>query len=71
MKKLKPCPFCGGKATVGVDDFNKYMVKCDCGVMMGVSLECGTELINGWTATFDSIEKAIENWNRRTENGKV
>ena len=24
-EKLKPCPFCGGKANVGVDDFNnKY-----------------------------------------------
>lgn len=26
-EKLKPCPFCGGKANVGLDDFNnKYLV---------------------------------------------
>lgn len=73
MKKLKPCPFCGGKANVGVDDFNnKYLVMCgECGVMMGISLEIGVEIINGWTAEFESVELAIENWNRRAENAKV
>lgn len=72
MKKLKPCPFCGGKANVGVDDFNnKYLVMCgECGVMMGISLEIGVEIINGWTAEFESAELAVENWNRRAENGK-
>lgn len=72
-EKLKLCPFCGGKANVGVDDFNnKYLVMCgECGVMMGISLEIGVEIINGWTAEIESAELAIENWNRRTENGKV
>lgn len=69
--KLKPCPFCGGKANVGVDDFNKYLVMCECGVMMGISLEIGVEMINGWTAEFESAELAIENWNRRAENAEV
>lgn len=73
MKKLKPCPFCGGKANVGVDDFNnKYLVMCgECGVMMGISLEIGVEIINGWTAEFESAELAVENWNRRAENAEV
>ena len=71
-EKLKPCPFCGGKANVGVDDFNnKYLVMCKCGVMMGISLEIGVEIINGWTAEIESAELAIENWNRRTENAEV
>ena len=72
-EKLKPCPFCGGKGNVGVDDFNnKYLVMCgECGVMMGISLEIGVEIINGWTAEFESAELAIENWNRRTENAEV
>lgn len=70
-EKLKPCPFCGGKANVGVDDFNKYLVMCKCGVMMGISLEIGVEIINGWTAEFESAELAIESWNRRAENAEV
>lgn len=71
-EKLKPCPFCGGKANVGLDDFNKYLVMCgECGVMMGISLEIGVEIINGWTAEIESAELAIENWNRRVENAEV
>lgn len=60
----------GGKANVGLDDFNnKYLVMC--GVMMGISLEIGVEIINGWTAEIESAELAIENWNRRAENAEV
>ena len=72
-EKLKPCPFCGGKANVGLDDFNnEYLVMCgECGVMMGISLEIGVEIINGWTAEIESAELAIENWNRRAENAEV
>ena len=72
-EKLKPCPFCGGKANVGLDDFNnKYLVMCgECGVMMGISLEIGVEIINGLTAEIESAELAIENWNRRAENAEV
>ena len=72
-EKLKPCPFCGGKVNVGLDDFNnKYLVMCgECGVMMGISLEIGVEIINGWTAEIESAELAIENWNRRAENAEV
>ena len=72
-EKLKPYPFCGGKANVGLDDFNnKYLVMCgECGVMMGISLEIGVEIINGWTAEIESAELAIENWNRRAENAEV
>ena len=52
----------------GLDDFNnKYLVMCKCGVMMGISLEIGVEIINGWTAEFESVELAVENWNRRAE----
>lgn len=63
----------GGKANVGLDDFNnKYLVMCgECGVMMGISLEIGVEIINGWTAEIESAELAIENWNRRAENAEV
>lgn len=63
--KLKPCPFCGGNATAYKDDFEKVMISCDeCGTMIGVELECGVELVNGWVATFKSPEEAAEAWNR-------
>ena len=51
--KLKPCPFCGGKAVkLGV---NVFWVKC---------CECGSE-----TAVYGSAKKAKEAWNRRADNG--
>ena len=51
--ELKPCPFCGGEATMirGDTKLVQYVVKCD---------ECGA--LSNW---FDKEEKAVENWNRR------
>ena len=56
--KLKPCPFCGGKAIFGLGEElrKKYQrnddwVKCSW---------CGSE-----TACYDTPEKAAEAWNRR------
>lgn len=43
-------------------------VSCCCGVIMGVELEDGCELVDGWRATFNTMEEAIEAWNRRIEN---
>lgn len=66
MEELKPCPFCGGQATAYMDNFGKVMCSCDaCGALLGVVLECGVELVNGWTALFASKEEVIEAWNRR------
>ncbi len=50
-EKLLPCPFCGGKAEIYAQAWNKYSVicaKCFC-----VKGSYGTE------------EKAIEEWNKR------
>lgn len=50
--KLKPCPFCGGKAVkIGR---NVFWVRC-CG--------CGAG-----TSVFDSEKEAKEAWNRRAEH---
>lgn len=50
--KLKPCPFCEGKAvTIGG---NIFWVRC---------CECGAE-----TSTYVYREEAKEAWNRRAEN---
>ena len=68
MKELKPCPFCGYKPTLFVDDYGKYMAVCNgCGMYLGVKLECGVALHKGWEAKFDALESAVEAWNRRIE----
>ena len=52
MEELKPCPFCGGKATAYI-----------CGRIFVVECEsCGTS-----SDGFDSKKEAVEAWNRRTE----
>lgn len=66
---LKPCPFCGGKASICEDIYEKYMVICSCGIMLGIELEDGCELKDGWRARFDTICEATEAWNRRADNG--
>lgn len=66
--KLKPCPFCGKTVKMYMDNYGKYLIKCSCGLLIGIELECGCELVDGWTATFESEDEAAEAWNRRTEN---
>lgn len=57
--KLKPCPFCGGKAMIDSDYIfkNSWKVFCrNCG--------CGTGIYDGKTP-----QRAAEAWNRRVDNG--
>lgn len=56
-EKLKPCPFCGGEAESKELWNRDYEIECKkCGARSGEYLK----------------EKyAIENWNRRVDNGKV
>ncbi len=55
-EKLKPCPFCGGDASIyevtsEEENFSGYMVSCDdCG--------CGT-------TAFDVQDMAVQSWNKR------
>jgi len=63
---LRPCPFCGNKAVAFKDNYNKCGVYCSsCNAMIGVKLECDTELVDGWRAEFDTKEQAIAAWNKR------
>ena len=61
--ELKPCPFCGGKAVVNVNDGVKV-----------VCTECGArtlELVDGYSQgrpTGDAVWSTIEKWNRRADN---
>lgn len=51
--KLKPCPFCGSShvAAEGFEDMGMYRIRCG---------NCGSGV-----STKDTVEKAIEAWNRR------
>lgn len=69
--KLKPCPFCGKKAEIFKDNYEHYMVICPCGVQVGVLIEDGCELIDGWRAAFETEMQAAKAWNRRADNGTL
>lgn len=64
MAILKPCPFCGGEATLNDNENGRIYsyVKCR---------ECGakTRLIKT-SAEYSSDERAVEKWNTRTNEGK-
>lgn len=57
--ELKPCPFCGGEAWMGVRPGmpNGYYVKC-------ANEDCGGSAEPPYTANWSSVE-ATEHWNRR------
>lgn len=69
QNELKPCPFCGCKATVlkipeGLNWSGFYVVGCDEGDMcMGN--------INNFTMIFVTPEMAAETWNRRIDDDTV
>lgn len=80
-EKLKPCPFCGKKAefrtnTTGTNGENfmyRFYIRCsNCG--MNSSHIYGVEITfrNGdFVIIEDERDKAVEEWNRRAEDGKT
>ncbi|MGN0557871.1 MAG: Lar family restriction alleviation protein [Acutalibacteraceae bacterium] len=67
-EKLKPCPFCGGKAEMfnGVD-YSTGKVTCFVRCTKCLS---ATSYYKDDKNNFDYMESAIAAWNRRFENGK-
>ena len=65
MSELKPCPFCGGKAGVGVTKKsvrNQYAVCCS-------NTRCiANRLGNPFVMHYLSEAEAIEAWNRRAND---
>lgn len=61
--RLKPCPFCGGKATVEVDTIGKgaflYSVVCD-------ELDCVAQ-----RKYYMSREQAVKDWNTRKPMDRI
>lgn len=70
MTELKPCPFCGGEATLEKLEPRLYRPLCN-GVYSIACYSCdlnfGYDLDYG--GTFETEEEAAEAWNRRAENG--
>ena len=58
--ELKPCPFCGGKAELKMND-QKVWAQC---------VECGARTQVVWIAAeYCANDKVAEAWNRRDDNG--
>ena len=61
--ELKPCPFCGGKASV----INTTALGLDCKSVMCRKCKAKVNFFNGT----NSEERAINAWNRRCDNDGV
>lgn len=66
MSELKPCPFCGGKAVLYVDEgVHVECIKCEASSKTRRDLPVYTGLVGS------AVESVIEAWNRRIENERV
>ena len=64
-EELKPCPFCGGKAVIHVNDGVRVVcTKC------GVSTQICVDTYASGQPTGGAVGRVIEMWNRRANDGK-
>lgn len=63
MIELKPCPFCGGKASLFVEDG----VRVICNKCYASSL-ISTDMLGANGVAGNAVEKVIEAWNRRASD---
>lgn len=59
--KLKPCPFCGGEATIYTVVWGRYVVGCETG-------KCYCNTMTHDLPIFIDEQEAIEAWNRRADD---
>lgn len=62
MTDLKPCPFCGGKAYLFVNEGVRVICpKC------GATTKCLVDAMTSEGVAGNAIQSVIEAWNRRVE----
>lgn len=62
--ELKPCPFCGGKAKLFVNDGVRVLcVKCR------ATSKILVDEYNGFEIRTNAVRDVVEAWNRRADNG--
>lgn len=56
-EKMKPCPFCGGKASIKIHDFfddtRLYTPKCKCGASIVEVFHTEAEAIEAWNTRYE------------------
>lgn len=63
MNELKPCPFCGGKAEIGANEYydgaNTFFVYCTkCKMQMNTKIDTG-EAISAWNNRAEQPNKSL------------
>ena len=70
--KLKPCPFCGGKAVIDQHEIpgyaGCYSVEISCGGCCAMSLGLPTDSI--YRSLREATKNAIRNWNGRHDDAE-
>lgn len=65
--ELKPCPFCGGKASLHSNIARDVYIWCEeCGAMVGDSFY-KLNIHTNTSIKFKTKEQAVEFWNSRAE----
>ena len=64
MPELKPCPFCGGKASLFVNDGVRVLCT-ECQAQTKILIDG----MSGIKVYGNATESVIEAWNKRAENG--
>ena len=64
MDDLKPCPFCGGKAYLFVNDGVRVICP-EC----GATTKCLVDAMTSKGVSGNAIQSVIKAWNRRADNG--
>lgn len=62
--ELKPCPFCGGKAHLFVDDGVRVICPS-----CGAGTKILADMMIGHGVSGNATKTVIEAWNRRADNG--